>query len=469
MQFSLRVLQPKYLTLMLLILFLGSILLELLKPSLASPVQPDETHFGLEINQGYVRSLGGQAQAAGVSWIRYNGILWSEVEKTPGQRDWAKLAPIEAELRLLGEQGITPIVVVRGTPAWAQTISGAVCGPIKSEALPLFADFMRELVERYRNPPYNIRYWELWNEPDVDSRFISDLKTNPFGCWGNQDELWYGGGEYAAMLKEVYPVIKKVAPEVQVVLGGLMLDCDPARHSLLGKECRAGNFLEGVLKNGGGKAFDLLAYHSYAYWNGATNDWDRKDPNWQQRGGALLGRLNFIRTLLNRYQMQKPILVNEGSLLCLNSDPHCFTETFLDAQANYVFQAAIRAWANGILGFGWYTLNDSNWNESGLMGKGGLAMRPAYHALKFLANTLHEAQYTSTFYFGALEGYSFRKGSLEYQIYWTNDASKVLFRLPKGIRAVYNRFGHDLTPRNLAPKAQTITISTEPVVLEIQP
>lgn len=55
----------------------------------------------------------------GTDWVRRNGLLWSEVEK-----------------------------------------------------LGAFGDFMYATVQKYSQPPYNVKYWEMWNEPDAATSFF---------------------------------------------------------------------------------------------------------------------------------------------------------------------------------------------------------------------------------------------------------------------------------------------------------
>lgn len=442
--------------LLMLLLLAILLLIPVLFPVAPAPPPPPLSHFGVEVNRGHVERTIHLANAADVAWVRYNGILWSEVESTPGVRDWSKIAKVETELRTLSSHGIQPVVIVRGTPAWAQHILGKECGPIKPDALDAFADFMHDLVARYSVPPYNVHYWEIWNEPDVDPALVPS--TNPYGCWGNSDDPWYGGAYFATMLQRVYPAIKKATPNVHVIHGGLMLDCDPT-NPLAEKDCSPGRFLEGVLRNGGGESFDMLAFHSYAFWDNTTHDWELDHPDWQHRGGAIRGRLSYLRTIMHTYDIDKPLLLNEGGLLCHTTNTACFKADFLDAQAHYATRFYVRAWASGIQGAAWYSLNDTGWNESGLMG--GRTPRPSYYAFKYIANTLTNASYIGTIAMGNLEGYTFRKENKWYDIYWTNDGSRRILRLPSGTRAVYNHFGHGITPRG-----DMVTVGFAPIVIE---
>ncbi len=413
--------------------------------------------FGVEINPGTAGTLAAKAGEASVSWTRYNGILWSQVEATPGNRDWSRLASFEREITSLTAQGLTPIVVVRGTPAWAQKVPGYECGPVKPEALDGFASFMRELVARYSRPPFGVKYWEIGNEPDIAPSLVA--ADSPFGCWGDEADADYGGGYFAEMLKHVYPSIKQANPSAQLVTGGLLLDCDPT-HPPAGKDCKPARFLEGILRNGGGSALDIIAYHAYNYWGPGPRDPDRESPAWSHRGGALLGKLDFLNAVQTQYGVHKPLLMNEGGMLCHPSTAACPNGDFLEAQANYAVRLYTRAWANGLLGAVWYTLNGPGWREGGLLDQ-HQAARPAYTTLKFVSRLLKDAVYTGPLRNGSLEGYSFRRGGTTYQIFWTNDGTTGTVALPSGTRAVYDKAG-----RTITPSGASMMVGFEAVVIE---
>jgi len=413
----------------------------------------DTSVFGLEINVGSVGATLSQAAASGAGWLRYNGISWAAVEPSPGTRSWEAVGTADAEIQQISARGLTPIVVVRGTPGWARQVPGSDCGPIKPEALDAFTSFMRDLVARYSQPPFRVRYWEIWNEPDAP---ISNAHSVPFGCWGVTGDQFYGGGYFAEMLKRVYPAIKQADPAAQVVLGGLLLDCDPA-HPPSGKECRSARFLEGILQNGGGAAFDILAYHAYAYWQPIDREWDLSIGNWASGGGAVLGKLAFLRDVLARYQLAKPIMLDEAGLLCR---PGCPRQQYDSDQANYVIRLYTRAVAQQLRGVIWFTLNGPGWRDSGLLDQ-AQAPRPGYQAYTFLARLLNGAQYAGTFSNGALEGYVFHVGATTYRICWTNDGSVVTVPLPPATSALYDKLG-----ARRAPAGPSEDVGHEPVIIE---
>lgn len=434
-------------------------------PLVAKRFPPPLPVFGVETNRGYVSATVTKAAEAKIWWVRYNGILWSEVEATQGTYNWSALADEEEELRTLTANGLAPMVIIRGTPGWAQKWEGYPCGPIKEDMLDDFANFVEAVVNRYKGEPYNIRYWEIWNEPDAHNYIPPN---SPYGCWGDTTDSYYGGEYYAEMLKYVYPAIKRADPNAQVVLGGLLMWCDdedPNPQPEIG-DCPSAKFLEGILRNGGGAYFDIMAYHAYPYWApGAVNvDWDLNQIHWDHRGGVLLGKLDFIRDKFAQYRVNKPIFMNEGGLMCYSDDNNnadCSSDNFRSAQANYAVRLFTRTWANGLLGSTWYTLNGPGWRQGGLL-DGSQNPRPAYNALGFMAGLLKGAYYEHQLSGGDLEGYLFRNETTrrEYRVYWKNDGNSVSVNLPQGAK-VYDKVGNDITP-----PGGTVQVGFEPIFIE---
>lgn len=435
-------------------------------PIAPAPPLPNFGAFGVEINRNTVGEVVAEARDAQLAWVRYNGILWPEVEPTRGQRDWSQLAQVERELRTLADQDVEIMLIVRHAPAWALRDPSSACSPIAPEALDDFASFVGEMVQRYSTAPYNVRYWELGNEPDVDPALIED--TLPFGCWGDRGDPYYGGGYYAEMLKRVYPAVKAANPEAQVVVGGLLLDCDPNTPPE-GKDCLPARFLEGILRNGGGEAFDMVGYHAYTYWFNERHDWDREQRSWQHRGGALLGKADYISSLLAAYGLRKPVVANEVGLLCSIEQPKCLNNGFREAQANYLVRVYTRAWANGVAGSAWYTLNGPGWRLGGLVTPGEQPT-PGYLALRFLGTTLQGARPAATLASdrNGLEGYEFAADGVRYQVYWNNADANADVPLPPGTRAIYDMLGQEVTPASLAA-GEPFGVGFEPVLLEIRP
>lgn len=408
--------------------------------------------FGVQINSGMVGQVITQAVDLNPGWVRHDGISWASVEHEQGHYDWSRVAAAEAELRQLGEHGLNVVVSIQGTPDWAQKYPGYRCGLMKEEALDDFANFVAAAVRRYSTPPYNVRYWEIWNEPDVAYQIAGP--TWGFGCLGDLDDPYYGGGDYARILQAVYPAVKAANPAARVVFGGLLLDCDPTNPPQ-GKDCSSALFLEGALREGAGASFDILAYHAYPHWAKLDSraDWDLQHFAWKHRGGIFLGKLDFVRQVMAQYGVNKPIMMNEGGLLCYPLNPDCneggaYKAQFHRDQANYVVRLYVRGWAQGLVGVMWYTLNGPGWRQGGLLDE-NQQPRPAYQALRFLASQLDGARYEGPLSTGDpnLEAYTFRRGTTRISVYWRNDGNTTVLELPAGA-TLYNALGDQLIPLN---------------------
>lgn len=403
--------------------------------------------LGAESRRMHVESDLDLAQTAGVQIVRINGVLWHQTELQEGQPQWENLANLDQAIENLTSRGIEVILIIRGTPGWAQKVVGSNCGPIHPDKLEAFTTFVRQLVERYTQPPYYVRYWELGNEPDVDPRIIA--AGVPFGCWGDEHDPYYGGEYYAEMLKRVYPVIKQVNPEAQVLVGGLLLDCDPGMPPE-GKDCLPARFLEGILLAGGGEFFDIVSYHGYPPFIGDLTA-DLNYPTWAHRGGVTLGKADYIRDVLSEFRYDKPLFHTETSLICPEWNPaDCDPPkpVFYEDQAEYVVRLYVRNWAHNIASTIWYTFEGPGWRFGGMVGSVD-APRPAYHAFTYLAETLTDGVYIGRVDgIPGAEGYRFSRGSDEVWVIWPEDETERTIQLPTGFGKITDKLGNEITPEN---------------------
>ena len=65
---------------------------------------------------------------AGGDWIRLPGLRWAEVEPAQGERNWQAVADLESDLRSAADHDLSVILIVQGTPLWAQKIPGVSTG-----------------------------------------------------------------------------------------------------------------------------------------------------------------------------------------------------------------------------------------------------------------------------------------------------------------------------------------------------
>jgi len=430
---------------------------------------PIQTVFGAGMDQ--LTSGGGldQMVAAQISWTRPTGVVWSSVEPTEGTYNWSVLTSLESELQNASSKGIQVILIVHSTPEWARKIagSGPSCGPISQGKLPAFGNFMRALVARYSVSPYNVKYWEIWNEPDIDPIYVSP--DSPYGCWGDQNDAYYGGGYYAEMLKAAYPQIKAADPQAQVLVGGLLLDCDPrpeAGCAAVGHSSVPGKFLEGILINNGAPYFDGVSFHAYDYYFGQSGQYGNSNwqSAWNTTGSVLIAKAQFIQDLLGQYGVSDKFLMNTESALLCNA---CSNDSvFETTKAYYVAQAYSAAIAKGLRANIWYSV--MGWQNSGLLNP-DLSPRPAYTAFQFARSELRDAAFAGDITgsdigdASSVKGYKFNRGDRRIWVLWSLDGAAHSINLPGVPLTAWDALGNPVTP------AVSMNVTLNPLYLEWSP
>ena len=393
---------------------------------------PPPPVFGVQVHRLDASSGFDRVDDLGAYWLRYHAFPWDAIEATQGEYDWTVVD--EAGLQQAYGQGLRVIGIVQYAPTWAQKHPGSYCGPIREDALDDFATFLTALVERYKDPPYGIKYWELGNEPDMP---VWDNRS-PHGCWIEDDNPITSGGYYAEMLKRAYPAIKTADPQAVVLIGGLALVCDPD-NPRPGWDCEASRFLEGILAGGGGPYFDAVSFHAYAWYTGELGR--MVNLNWT--GGedvhttALPERVNFVRTVLARYGEEDKLLFNTETALTCTED----TDDCRETQAMYAVRAYAEAIALGMQGQIWYAMINDGWYYTGLLQGSDLDPKPSFSAYRTAAGYLSSARYLEPVGYSGLEGYRFRAadGHLV-EVVWASDGATHTLQIPSGA-AAYDRYG----------------------------
>jgi hypothetical protein len=425
-------------------------------PLVMNGFPPPPPAFGVQM--GAITDPQGLAQAvdAGVYWVRFNAFNWDQIEPVrtePPTYHWDLVDQISLSSAAANDMEV--IAVIRFTPDWAQKVSGSYCGPIKADALDEFAQFLQTLVSRYSVAPYSVRYWELGNEPDVDPMLVEE--HSGFGCWGDENDEYYGGGYYAEMLRWAYPAIKAADPHAQVLIGGLLLDCDPRVPA----SCSGPHgdmplkFLEGILRNGGGENVDVMSFHAYSFYDSDLGLGHMGNSGWPGSVTVVPEKTGFLREVLTEYGCEDKRLMNtESALLC--SEP---TDECLETQAMYVPRVYAEALALGLEGQTYYAMTNDGWHHTGLL-RPDLTPKPVYHAYKTAAFFLSHARYQGEIagYPASVEGYSFllRYGNGFVDVIWSTDGTAQNVTLPVGASA-YDRYG------DLIAASGTIQVDHSPV------
>lgn len=404
------------------------------------------TVFGVEVLD--VRPERGldMLRSLGPAWIRRNGLLWKDVETIEGRGYvWTRpnVVALEREMLEVRERGLELILVVRGSPRWATQPYTADCGPINSEKYGRYASFLGAAIKRYSQPPFNVRYWELGNEPDAPVGADS-----VYGCWGIPSDPYYGGRAYGEMLKAVYPAMKAANPSIQVLNGSLLLDKPNTPSS---------RFMDGVLLAGAANSFDVLGFHSYCMYdptdsNGHDAMFDSCADDW---------KISFLRQLIRSYGVpSKPMLRTEAALLC--SVPHTACR---QQQADFIPRHFARTMRDQILGSIWFEFESDAFRNSALVEPSDPRVaRPA-----FVAMTQASTMFGGARYLGSLsdqpagvEGYRFERGREEILVVWSDETRTISIPVDQGAGVdCSNRDGRAIDCDNLAGEV-SLTVGPSP-------
>lgn len=434
-------------------------------PILMLDYRPQPPILGVAL-EGFKDESGLQETLAlGARWgRRWREVAWRAVEPNEGELHWEVLAGLEEELVRARNVGIQPILEVQLTPEWAQQHKGHACGPIRGDKFEAFARFMEELVKRYGTATrYGVRYWQLANEMDVDYRIVGG--DSLFGCWGELEDEFYGGRHYGEMLKVVYPRIKAADPGAIVMMGGLLLECDPYKMKP-GVDCanderwKSGFFLEGVLKAGAGDYFDMADVHSYAevrpklpsrmhsyyFWSG---------PN---GGTGLPEKTAFYRDLFQRYGIpNKPIFAGEVALKCEEDNDDC-----REVGAAFIPRVYAEAYELGLVGATYYALI-SDFKHKGLLYE-NKTVKPQYKAYDFMSSMLSYVDHSGpvTEYPGVSGQLFKRSGVRRIQVVWSTSGAEQTITLPADFVQAFDRYGNVLEPTT-----GTLKVSWSPIYIEL--
>lgn len=174
------------------------------------------------------------ARSTGVCAVRL-GVIWSEIEKSPGTYDWHQL---DRQVLLAKETGVDPMLMLYSAPQWVFDSGSSEGTPFEDRA-SLFGTFAAEVARRYGA---DVDAYEIWNEPNVE-RF-----------WENPNV-----DEYLALLRAAYPKIHSVDESATVITGGLAPAADEEGS------IAPVTFVRTLYEGGGNQWFDALGMHPYTW------------------------------------------------------------------------------------------------------------------------------------------------------------------------------------------------------------
>lgn len=305
-----------------------------------------------------------RARDAGASLIRVQAS-WASVAPTRPESDprdpanpaysWASL---DATLKRIAAQRLTPIVDIVDAPKWAWTKvttvepgDGSVAPSVRA-----LGDFAAAAAARYSGRTSGVqraKYWQLWNEPNLTIYLKPQYKdgAKPFAP-----------GWYRAMANAFYREIHAARPDNLVIAGGLApFKVDSQYYVGMAPL----SFMRTLLCMSGGSrpkptcgyrtAFDIWSTHPYTS-GGPTHEALNPDD-------VSMGDLPEMRRLLDAAVKAGHVATNKKVQFWVtefswDSQPGDAGGVPLALHARWIAEAQYRMWQNGVSAMIWYELRD---------------------------------------------------------------------------------------------------------------
>ena len=320
------------------------------------------THTGRWSKADQIREVEAAA-LCGAKVIR-ESIEWGGLQPAEGEWNWE---PMDFLVNSYGAVGIELQSLLAFTAKWAAPLEKqnsknwldwSRCQP----DLNAWRNYVRSMAERYRG---RIRYWEVWNEPDLAGFNGMSLE------------------EYVELQKAAYEEIQKVAPEAFVMSGGFATMSDhPGRKDK--------DFHRNYLKLAKG-AFEVHAYHEHG--------------SFLQYAQLVDGRFLPMRAETGT---EVPWYANETAIASMNGSEK--------NQAVTLFKKLLFAWARGAIGYTWYDLRNDGWEPANAEHHYGMVTndfqpKPVYSVFNHLAGLYRSAEFVRQFDLGTNRwAFEFRDG-----------------------------------------------------------
>ena len=382
--------------------------------------------FGVQVNHVWEETTLGAADV-GADLVRMP-LHWWMIEPENTTPDNYRWAGYDLELALYAAKGMRVVLMVGGNPGWAATYPA---GPIDKVDISELTQFMKAVVGRYGAPPYNVKHWEMYNEPD---NYAEWRAQQGFGFFGDKPQA------YVDTLEAVYQPVKEIDPAAQVVFGGMAYDGWESGFSE--------TFLDDVLaimQANGRYPFDLMNFHYYPVF---AAKWENLDS-----GIDIIAKTNYIRNKMAGYGAGMPLICTETSMWsnCIDEeiDVLCGSD---EKQSRYVPQVYARSRAAGLEFSIWFMLYDVD--EEGAWDYGlldpDLRAKPSRQAYLTLGRQLVGTDYARTLGLSEtgsdqVEAYEFlnRSGTHRVVVAWSNDDVDHPLKLPGASLLKVGKYGDE--------------------------
>lgn len=350
----------------------------------AGPIPRD--YFGMHIHRADTSTPWPSARFG--SWRLWDAaVSWSRLEPSRGQWDFKRLDKYVAMAGLTGVNLLLPLGL---SPAWASARPaersayqpGNAAEPLRIED---WRNYVRTVAERYKG---RIRYYELWNEPNLQNFFSGSVEA------------------MLELAREAYAVLKQVDPLNQLVAPATT---EGGKHLA---------WLDRYLTLGGGQYMDVLSHHFYV---------PRQSPE------SMLSLMDDVRSIMDEHGLaHKPLWNTETGWWF---DKPTATPTFTswkklkpDEAASYVSRALILGWAIGMRRFYWYSWEHGN---MGLVEVGDYTLNTGGKAYLRTQEWLEGAAMTNCTVRQGMWGCDLKRGGVEAMLVWTEEGTQREWTIPK--------------------------------------
>jgi hypothetical protein len=345
----------------------------------------------------------GRTRQLGAKWVREEFTASSLHAATSAPYRWGKYdQSVNRERRA----GLQVLGLLDYSNTWAYHDHGTMPHGDMRQLISDFVRYARDVARHFRG---RIRYWEIWNEPDLDA-------------------FWHptpNALDYAALVTAVSTAIKRVDRHAKIVLAGTS-----------GVDL---GFIRAVAAHT--HSFDVVTVHPY----------------------RSLPESSFLRQVQALRALHKPIWFSEIGWPAGDGCDSCFGEV---EQARYLVRFYALAAAAGIQRVFWYDLRDDPHSASDPEAHFGLLRRdlsgkPAFAAYAYLARLLDGSRYLGADALGRHGIYllRFRRGSTAISVLWnaSDQTHQVTVRWNYPEAAFINADGQVLA--ELSPAVGHVTVT----------
>lgn len=107
----------------------------------------------------------GLSKELGIGWVR-EAFYWDDIEPRKGKWEFENTDRIVTEAQA---QGLEVLPLLGYTARWSASVSQNIFSP--PQRTSDWENFVEHVVARYSNPPFNLRYFQIWNEPTRQAKF----------------------------------------------------------------------------------------------------------------------------------------------------------------------------------------------------------------------------------------------------------------------------------------------------------